>query len=128
MVQGRGFYVGLSFWPGGTIDDWGPVLNETTQQLGLQPCLNATAYTNATNITHQDYLVSAAFDASYDRLHTECTTGDCACVQIQKGVAFSTYEVRVDRMTVLRGNTTEQAALLASAANATRVVSMVAFR
>jgi hypothetical protein len=58
----------------------------------------------------------------------ESTTLKFACVQIQKGVAFSTYEVRVDRMTVLRGNTTEQAALLASAANATRVVSMVAFR
>lgn len=49
-------------------------------------------------------------------------------LQIQNGVAFSTYEVRVDRMTVLRGNTTEQAALLASAENGTRVVSVVAFR
>ena len=61
LVQGRGFYIGLSFWPGGTIEDWGPVLNETTQQLGLQPCLNATQYINSTNVTHQDYLVSAAF-------------------------------------------------------------------
>jgi hypothetical protein len=67
-------------------------------------------------------------DACYKRLNTEPSTVDCACVQIQKGVAFSTYEVRVDRMTVLRGNTTEQSALLASTANATRVVSVVAFR
>lgn len=49
-------------------------------------------------------------------------------LQIQNGVAFSTFEVRVDRMTVLRGNTTEQATLLASDENGTRVVSVVAFR
>lgn len=48
--------------------------------------------------------------------------------QIQKGVVFSAFEVRVDRMTVLRGNSTEQAALLADAANGTQVVSVVAFR
>lgn len=49
-------------------------------------------------------------------------------LQIQRGVVFSTFEVRVDRMTVLRGNTTEQVALLAGAANGTQVVSVVAFR
>ena len=67
-------------------------------------------------------------DACHNRESASSIAADCACVQAQKGVAFSTYEVRVDRMTVLRGNTTEQAALLASAANATGVVSIVAFR
>jgi len=50
-------------------------------------------------------------------------------LQIEQGVVFSTYEVRVDRMTVLRGNATEQQLLLPPAlSNSTRVVSMVAFR
>ena len=44
-------------------------------------------------------------------------------------MVFATYEVRVDRMTVLRGNATEQEALFQSIpADAPQVVSMVAFR
>lgn len=50
------------------MEDWGPVLNATTQQLGLQPCLNVTVYTNATNVTHQDYLVSAASQCTCGRI------------------------------------------------------------
>jgi hypothetical protein len=65
-------------------------------------------------------------------LHCRCDRRVCcsqgSAAQIHKGVAFSTYEVRVDRMTVLRGNTTDQAMLLASAANGTGVISVVAFR
>lgn len=51
------------------------------------------------------------------------------CLQIAQGVVFSTYEVKVDRMTVLRGNTTEQADFLAIAtAEAVNATSVVAFR
>ena len=49
--------------------------------------------------------------------------------QVEQGVVFRNYEVRVDRMTVLRGNSTEEAALFASIpAAATPVISVVVFR
>ena len=53
-----------------------------------------------------------------------------ACAQTQQGVVFSAYEVKVDRMTVLRGNTTEQTQLraLAAATATANVTSVVAFR
>ena len=51
------------------------------------------------------------------------------CFQVARGVVFRSYEVRVDRMTVLRGNVSEEAALFASiSAAATPVVSAVVFR
>ena len=50
-------------------------------------------------------------------------------MQVQQGVVFRTYEVRVDRMTVLRGNMTEEATLFANLAfGATPVISVVIFR
>ena len=52
-----------------------------------------------------------------------------AGTQVQHGVVFKTYEVRVDRMTVLRGNMTEEDALFANlTATATPVISLVVFR
>jgi hypothetical protein len=55
-VQGDGFYVGVAFWPGGSINDWGPVHNATLNYTGLTPCESAAEY-NATGLTHQQYLV-----------------------------------------------------------------------
>lgn len=54
-VQGGGFYIGLAFWPGGTVGDWGPAIDADTTVPGLSPCL-ITSY-NGTNTTHQQYLV-----------------------------------------------------------------------
>lgn len=62
--QGAGFYLGLAFWPGGTLDDWGPAIDSETISPGLSPCLltpySSTNATDATNITtsHQEYLVN----------------------------------------------------------------------
>lgn len=55
-LQGKGFYVGVAFWPGGTIEDWGPVYQSATNYTGPNPCLSGTEY-NATGLTHQQYLV-----------------------------------------------------------------------
>ncbi len=55
-VQGSGFYVGVAFWPGGTIEDWGPVFNAAANYTGLSPCESKAEY-NATGLTHQQYLV-----------------------------------------------------------------------
>jgi hypothetical protein len=50
-------------------------------------------------------------------------------MQIEQGVVFRTYEVIVDRMTVLRGNKTDEDALAASIPmNLSSVVSLVVFR
>ena len=49
--------------------------------------------------------------------------------QVKQGVVFRSYEVVVDRLTVLRGNYTEEAALFANlTAEATPVISIVVFR
>ena len=57
VVQGGGFYVGVAFWAGGSIEDWGPVHDSTTNFTGLSPCENSVKY-NGTGLTHQQYLVS----------------------------------------------------------------------
>ena len=50
-------------------------------------------------------------------------------LQIGKGVLFRSYEVVVDRMTVLRGNKSEENALYASIpATSVPVISIVMFR
>lgn len=54
--QGRGFYLGVAFWPGGSTDDWGPVYNATSKTFGLNPCNNVTLMENST-LTQQQYLV-----------------------------------------------------------------------
>lgn len=58
-MQGGGFYVGVAFWAGGTIEDWGPVYDSATNYTGLSPCGSGTEY-NETGLTHQEYLVSDA--------------------------------------------------------------------
>ena len=48
--------MGVAFWPGGTIQDWGPVFDTAANYTGLNPC-ESTAQYNATGLTHQQYLV-----------------------------------------------------------------------
>jgi hypothetical protein len=42
-MQGAGFPVGLVYWPGGTIEDWGP------PDTGLNPC-NETVQANLVRV------------------------------------------------------------------------------
>lgn len=153
--QGAGFNLGLAFWPGGTLDDWGAAIDSETVAPGLSPCLltpyNSTNATDATNITtsHQEYLVNMnahlfvqkAPICSSETLSIVCLSSihkiarlmrmNICVLQIQQGVVFATYEAKVDRMTVLRGNATEQASLYALAAQSAggfNTTSVVAFR
>ena len=57
MMQGRGFYVGLAFWPGGTVEDWGPAYDSDTQEFGLNPCNTTNDYNN-TSQSQATYLAS----------------------------------------------------------------------
>ena len=55
LLQGRGFYVGVAFWPGGRVEDWLPVYDSDTQQFGLNPC-NTTNHYNNTALSDSRYL------------------------------------------------------------------------
>ena len=48
--------MGVAFWPGHTIDEWGLRYNTTSQEFGLNPC-NST-YDAASETSHRAYLVS----------------------------------------------------------------------
>ena len=48
--------MGVAFWPGGTVEDWGAVSDSAANFTGLSPC-ESTAEYNATGLTHQRYLV-----------------------------------------------------------------------
>lgn len=43
-MQGSSFIVGLAFWPGGTVEDWGP-----PDDTGLHPC-NTTVQANLVRV------------------------------------------------------------------------------
>jgi len=55
-MQSSGFFVGLAFWPGGSVEDWGAVYNTTTNEFGLQPCNNTGNYSDS-GLTPARYLV-----------------------------------------------------------------------
>jgi hypothetical protein len=97
-------YVGVALWPGGTIEEWGPVLDTDTQLAGLNPC-NTTNDWNNTGLSDQAYLAS-------------------------KGVVFATYEMQVDTLMVLRINYTDTLPLFQSINNndLPNVLSAVIFR
>ena len=92
-VQGSGFYVGVAFWPGGTIEDWGPVYNSAANYTGLSPC-ESTAEYNATGLTHQQYLVRArdiacahdllVIDSGRETLLQCCRSGKVCCSGVMK--------------------------------------------
>lgn len=55
-AQSKGFYVGVAFWPGHTVEEWGLRYNTTSLEFGLNPC-NIT-YDSASDTSHRAYLVS----------------------------------------------------------------------
>ena len=54
--QGNGFYMGVAYWPGGRIKDWGATLNATTGIKGLNPCTTNNNF-NKSGISDRAYLV-----------------------------------------------------------------------
>ena len=56
-LQGKGIYMGMAFWPGGTIADWG-VISETVANATapLYPCTTTNNW-NTTGLSDQAYLV-----------------------------------------------------------------------
>ena len=58
LVQGRGFYVGVAFWPGGRVEDWLPAYDSSTGAWGLNPC-NTSSTFNGTGQSDAAYLVRA---------------------------------------------------------------------
>ena len=59
VTQGKGIYMGMAFWPGGTIADWG-IISETVANATapLYPC-DTTNNWNSTGLSDQAYLVRA---------------------------------------------------------------------
>ena len=72
--QGLGVYMGLAFWPGGMVKDWGPAKISSAIALGLNPCVT-TEY-NQTNSTHQQYLVGKALNHWRMTLLSKVTASD----------------------------------------------------
>ncbi|KAK9820563.1 hypothetical protein WJX72_011663 [[Myrmecia] bisecta] len=99
----RGLYLGIAFWPGGTVEDWKPYYDKELDEFGLNPCNDQNNFNNS-GLSDRAYLA-------------------------QQGVVFATYELKVDTLTSMRINETDLAAVFNSAPN-TRpaVVSAVIFR
>lgn len=56
-MQNRGVFMGMAFWPGGTVEDWG-ITSETiaNQTAPLNPCTTDDNW-NSTGLSSQAYLV-----------------------------------------------------------------------
>ncbi|DBA91978.1 hypothetical protein WJX79_008729 [Trebouxia sp. C0005] len=104
-TKGKGIYLGMAFWPGGTIADWG-VISETVANATapLYPCTTSNNW-NETGLSDQAYLTS-------------------------QGVVFATFELEVDSLMSLRINYTDTLPLYTTAyTNASAsIVSAVMFR
>lgn len=109
-LQGDPFVVGVAYWPGTTIEQWGSPYNASGDGFpGLNPCLGDVTYNNQTE-NYQAYL--AKF-----------------------GVMISTFAVKVDTLSVLRSTRAEEdqlfdAAIALAQANSafSKVLSIIAFR
>ena len=55
-LQNNGMYIGVAFWPGGTVDDWGLVTDTETTVTPLDPCNKTNNYNN-TGESSRSYLV-----------------------------------------------------------------------
>ncbi|KAK9849396.1 hypothetical protein WJX84_008749 [Apatococcus fuscideae] len=99
--RGNGFYMGIAYWPGGRIVDWGATLNSTTNVAGLNPCSSTNNY-NKTGISDRAYL-------------------------IEQGVVFQAYELKIDTLQSLKLNKTLVDALIAEISTE-EVISAVVFR
>ncbi len=60
LLQGGGFFLGVAFWPGGTIQDWGSVYDAASGRFGLHPC-NVSGNYSTTGLSPAAYLVDAQF-------------------------------------------------------------------
>jgi hypothetical protein len=109
-IQGDPFVVGIAYWPGTTIEQWGaPYVNNNSTFPGLNPCLGNVTFEGETT-NYREYL--ARF-----------------------GVMFSTFAVKVDTLTALRTTRAEEdqlfdAAIALASVNAAfkGVLSIIAFR
>jgi hypothetical protein len=100
--QGEPFVIGLAYWPGGTVAEWGPATNDTNGTPGLNPCFGDVMIDGAVT-NYRNYLAS-------------------------KGVFFATYSATVDNMAALRLTRAEETALFDRAGSGPRVLSVIAFR
>lgn len=83
LQQGRGFYVGIALWPGGSVEDWLPSYDSTTGEWGLNPC-NVTADFNNTGLTPSQYLVRRMLVPS-----SSCRGGAPHCLVTHTNVLIS---------------------------------------
>ncbi|DBB09491.1 hypothetical protein WJX82_009021 [Trebouxia sp. C0006] len=104
-TKGKGIFMGMAFWPGGTIADWG-IISETVANATapLYPCTTSNNW-NTTGLSDQAYLTS-------------------------QGVVFATFELEVDSLMALRINYTDTLPLYTKAYNndSASIVSAVMFR
>ncbi|KAK9816056.1 hypothetical protein WJX74_007119 [Apatococcus lobatus] len=99
--RGNGFYMGIAYWPGGRIVDWGATLNATTNVKGLNPCTTTNNFNN-TGISDRAYL-------------------------IEQGVVFQAFELKIDTLQSLKLNQSLTDALVAEIATE-EVITAVVFR
>jgi hypothetical protein len=132
MCQGSGLTVGLVYWPGGTLEDWG------SPDAGLNPC-NTTTQANLVRMMLQPLALwhSQAHRSCVDtRADTSVLTrcpvpsrAPCVSLQTALGAMFATFNVKADRLTVLKTSFPEELILTGRApSTAPKVISLVAFR
>lgn len=147
-MQGRGFYVGIALWPGGTVEDWKPAYDSDKQEFGLSPC-NTTSGCNNTVQSDETFLVSlysTRCSQSHGALQPVPLTcpsflacGEtllvyvlrCCTPQAEHGVVVAPFEVTVDTLMALRINASDIATLFSDITNSSRVpsvISAIAFR
>ena len=61
-LQNNGMYIGVAFWPGGSVDDWGLVTDTETTVTPLDPCNKTNNYNN-TGESSRSYLVRSCCPA-----------------------------------------------------------------
>ncbi|KAL4534227.1 hypothetical protein Ndes2437B_g03515 [Nannochloris sp. 'desiccata'] len=103
-ILGDPFVVGIAYWPGGTVLQWGGATTDQDGKPGLNPCL-ADVYVNGSVANYQEILN-------------------------ENNVYFSTYSMSVDSMTALRTTKLEEDLMfaLAKQSGGEQVISAIAFR
>ncbi|GAB4822799.1 hypothetical protein N2152v2_009845 [Parachlorella kessleri] len=102
-MQGDSFVFGISYWPGYTVTNWGPVYNGSSGVPGLNPCINSTTV-NGAQMNYTSWLGN-------------------------RGAVMTSYAVEVDSMAVLRVTKAEFDQLWDHIPNTLpQAVSMIAFK
>lgn len=157
ITQGRGFYVGIAMWPGGSVANWGSGINADTAVPGLHPC-NATNNYNNTGLSDAAYLVTytpshVTFESTPGHMHLnipsdatmvpyflQCVLATFAfegqvelCTQASKGVVVASFELKMDVLMAMNINSSDIDRLFESISNAStslqhEVISAVVFR